>query len=110
MLWSKIINLLSVPSDNYDLFAVGTPTKSVVKMVENSRVLTCREVEDNYAVSCEALEFYFQLEQFEQEVCWILTGMKQDDYENPLYDILEEDETPSDSDIEYAEHITDYDF
>lgn len=82
MLWSEIINVLNTPA----------------KMIENPRILTCQEV-----------EAYYQLEEFEQEVCWILTGMKSDDYENPLYDILEEDET-SDSDVEYAEHRTDYDY
>lgn len=104
MLWSKIINLLSVPSSNESqlaLFGLNEPTKPFVKMIEDPRILTCQEVED--------IEAYYQMEKFEQEVSWILTGMKPDDYENPLYDILEEDET-SDSEIDYAEHILDYDY
>ena len=70
-------------------------------MYENSQILTCEDIET-----------YYEMEDFEQNAVWILTGMKAEDYENPLYDILEEEEEDelTDDDIEYAEHVTDYDY
>jgi hypothetical protein len=99
MLWSKIINLLNMPSDNetqIGLFGLNDATKPFVKIIEDHRILSCQEVEEYY--------------QFDREVSWILMGMTPEDYENPLYDILEEEEPLSDYDIEYAEHCTDYDY
>jgi hypothetical protein len=54
-------------------------------------------------ITCNDPETYLQNEN--KNINW----MKPDDYDNPIYDILEEDET-SDSDIEYAEHRMDYDY
>ena len=70
-------------------------------MYENSQILTCEDV-----------EAYYEMEPCEHDAIWTLTSMKDADYENPLYDILEEDEEEevTDEDIEYAEHVTDYDY
>lgn len=99
-MWSKLINLLSAASCTRQQFNVSGLETSIVKMYEESQILTC-----------ENLETYLELEAFEQEAIWILTGMKHDDYENPLYDILEEEEDDlTDEDIEYGEYLTDYDY
>ena len=101
MLWTKIINLLTAPSCNEQQFDLPAMNNSIVKMYENSQILTCEDIET-----------YHEMEEFEQDAIWILTSMKDADYENPLYDILEEEEEEevTDEDIEYAEYVTDYDY
>jgi hypothetical protein len=101
MLWTKIINLLTAPSCNEHQFDLSAMNNSIVKMYENPQILTWEDVET-----------YYEMEPCEHDAIWTLTSMKDADYENPLYDILEEEEEDelTDDDIEYAEHVTDYDY
>jgi hypothetical protein len=106
MMWSKIINLLSMPSNNDTVFDVISPTKPIVKMLEYPHILTCQDVENYDVITSEDIETYLSFDN--ENIGW----MTAEDYENPLYDILEEEEEEelTDEDIEYAEHATDYDY
>lgn len=100
MLWTKLINILTASSCSEQQFDLSSLNNSVVKMDEGSHILTCDEVEE-----------FFYTENFDNNSKWFITHMTDDDYENPLYDILEEDEEDiTDEDIEYAEYATDFDY